>query len=1330
MQHRFETHSHTEYSNIRLLDSINKPKRLINRAIDMGLAGIAITDHEALCCHVEVNQYAQEIKEKYPDFKIALGNEIYLTETRDMNQKYYHFILIAKDAIGHKQLRELSSVAWINSYFDRGLERVPTLKSELKKKICENPGHIIATTACIGGELGSNILVLEDARKTGDKNLEKITKQKIVDFVLWCKKLFGEDFYFEVAPAANKDQITVNKKIAEMSIAFGIKMVIGSDAHYLTKEDRYVHEAFLNSKGGEREVASFYEYAYLQTEDEIKQSLSPSIVDLYEQMCENSMEIYNKIEDYSLLHSQQIPKVEVKDYPPRMDDQCFDNMYPILSSMLYSDDIYERYWVNQCLDKLKEIGKYDGKYIDRLEEEADIKRTIGKALDTNMFSYPITLQHYVDMFWECGSMVGAGRGSSCSGLNHYLLGITQLDPIEWNLPFWRYLNKERFELGDIDLDLCPSKRPLILKKIKEERGKNFLPEINDVVKKNCGCTLIATFGTETTKSAIQTACRGYRSKDCPDGIDVDTAQYMSSLIPQERGFLWSLNETVNGDAEKGRKPVTKFIEEVNLYPGLLDIMMGIEGLISKRSSHASGVILFDEDPFEFGCFMKTPNGEVITQYDLHMCEAAGMTKYDFLVTEAQDKLVQTIKFLQEYGEIEKDLTLKEVYNKYLHPNVLPIKDEKVWKNIQEVKILDLFQFDSVDGSQAAKKIKPNNILEMADANGLMRLMTGEGGEQPIDKYVRYKNNINLWYDEMKKYGLTEEEMKVLEPHFLKSYGVPPSQEQLMTMLMDENICHFSLKDANAARKIVGKKQMNKIPSLHQQVLDQAASPALGKYVWECGLGPQMGYSFSVIHALAYSFIGFQTAYIATRWNPIYWNTACLVVNSGSLEESESEIVDIYEKEDFENYNYIDLPDRKGKVKQKTTDYAKIAKAINAIKEKGIEVSLANINTSNYGFEPDVQNNRILYGLKGISQINNDVINQIFQNRPFEGIKDFMTKCPLKKTAMVNLIKAGAFDEVEKDFKTRKEIMVYYISRISEPKTNLTVSNFNGLIERNLVPEELTLQIRYTRFYKYVKKLKSSNPNCYALDAECYKFIERFFDNLLDFIIFDGDKMFIKKVYLDKIYEKQKTIIRNWITSNKQELLKGYNNALFMEFWNKYAKGSYSKWEMDSLCFYYNAHELANVQNNAYGIMNFNSLSPEPVVETLWRGSVPIYKLYRIAGTVLAKNDNKCIVTLLTTDGIVPVKFTREYYAMFKKQISEMMPDGTKKVVEKSWFTRGNKLLITGFRRDDQFVAKTYARTEGHQLYIIDEVSSDGMLKIRHERYSSNNTYEEEEEYTS
>lgn len=298
---------------------------------------------------------------------------------------------------------------------------------------------------------------------------------------------------------------------------------------------------------------------------------------------------------------------------------------------------------------------------------------------------------------------------------------------------------------------------------------------------------------------------------------------------------------MNGDKDKGRKPIKPFINEVNQYPGLVDIMLAIEGLINKRSSHASGVILFDEDPYQFGSFMRTPKGEVITAYDLHTAEAAGMTKYDFLVTEVQDKIAQAIKFLQEDEEIESNLTLRQVYDKYFHPSVLPIEESKYWKALHNNQVLNCFQFDSDVGSQAAKKIKPSSILELADANGLMRLMTAEKGEEtPMEKYIRFKNNINLWYSEMKEYGLTQEEQEVLKPYFLKSHGVPPSQEQLMQMLMDPNICGFTLAEANTARKIVGKKLMSKIPELQKKVLDQAKSPCLGHYVWKCGVGPQMG----------------------------------------------------------------------------------------------------------------------------------------------------------------------------------------------------------------------------------------------------------------------------------------------------------------------------------------------------------------------------------------------------------------------------------------------------------------------------------------------------------
>ena len=590
----------------------------------------------------------------------------------------------------------------------------------------------------------------------------------------------------------------------------------------------------------------------------------------------------------------------------------------------------------------------------------------------------------------------------------------------------------------------------------------------------------------------------------------------------------------------------------------------------------------------------------------------------------------------------------------------------------------------------------------------MRLMTAEKGQEtPMEKYIRFKNNINLWYEEMTKYGLTKNEQETLKPYFLSSYGVPPSQEQMMKILMDENICGFTLAEANAARKIVGKKQMNKIPDLHASVLEKAKSEALGKYVWECGIGPQMGYSFSIIHALAYSFIGFQTMFIATNWSPIYWNTACLIVNSGSLEEEEN-----YEED--EDGNTIEK-------KEKTTDYAKTAKALGDIISRGIKISLVDINKSNYSFEPDIENNQILFGMKALSGINSNTIEQIITNRPYAGIADFMVRCPLNKTAMISLIKSGAFDKLDKDngaaadVEPRFWVMAYYLSKNCDAKKRLTLQNFNGLIQHNLIPNELDFSKRVYIFNKYLKANQKVGQY-FVFNAPCIEFYEQFFD--LDKLDIINGVTCILQTDWDKIYQKEMDTARDWLKVHHDEMLNKYNTLLFKEAWDKYARGNISAWEMEALCFYYHEHELAHINREKYGIVNFNNLNPNSDIDYMFkRGGkeIPVYKLYRIAGTVISKNDAKSSITLLTPDGIVNVKFSKEYFAMAARQISEKQEDGTKKVIEKGWFGRGNKVLCTGYRRDDMFITKTYAKTNSHQLYLIKNIDEKGNIEITHDR---------------
>ena len=444
---RFSYHNHDHYSNIRLLDSTNRAEEMIQRAIELSFAGIGFTNHESLGNFIELDR----LQNKYTDIKIVRGNEIYLTDTRNTGQQYWHHVLLALDSVGCKMLRELSSIAWMNSYYDRGMERVPTLKTEVEDVVRRyGQGHIYASTACLGSELDRAILELTEAETLGNIAGEKQAHEKIVRFLEWCINTYGQDnVSLEVQSACSDEQITVNKRMAAIAKAFSLPVCVTEDAHYLRKEDRFVHKAFLNSKEGEREVDSFYEYCYLQSEEEVRRNLEGTGLN-YEELCANSMKILDRCEYYTLKRKQHVPQVAVPDFPKEaVDSHIYDTKkYPTLDKLSHSNNSQERYWINYCSQELKKRNLYNNTYLSRLEEEADIQAVIGEKLETCMFAYPIFLQHYINLFWECDSTVGAGRGSACYGLSHWLLGVTQLNPITNNLPYWRFLNKDRIELPD------------------------------------------------------------------------------------------------------------------------------------------------------------------------------------------------------------------------------------------------------------------------------------------------------------------------------------------------------------------------------------------------------------------------------------------------------------------------------------------------------------------------------------------------------------------------------------------------------------------------------------------------------------------------------------------------------------------------------------------------------------------------------------------------------------------------------------------------------------------------------------------------------------------
>lgn len=426
-------------------------------------------------------------------------------------------------------------------------------------------------------------------------------------------------------------------------------------------------------------------------------------------------------------------------------------------------------------------------------------------------------------------------------------------------------------------------------------------------------------------------------------------------------------------------------------------------------------------------------------------------------------------------------------------------------------------------------------------------------------------------------------------------------------------------------------------------------------------------------------------------------------------DNEDDITNSYEEEDTDGYpsEIVTLKDGKKKKKTKSTNFGKIATAIGKMKQQNISIISPNINNSDFTFTPNVDQNAIQYGLSGMTRIGEEIIKDIIAKRPFSGIEDFLSKVKVNKPQMVNLIKSGAFDELCGD---RIKTMEQYIDIACEKKKRVTLQNMKMLIDFELIPKEYEFDCRVYNFNKYLKKFKYNDY--YLLDDNAYRFFSENYD-IDELIPSEDSNIFqIKQTVWDKHYETTKNNLRPYIQQNNHELLESINNKLFNNMWNKYCKGNISKWEMDSISCYLHPHELNGVDLTNYGVVDYFELPKEPILDRnifIKGQKVPLWKIFRIAGTILDKDKNKGIITLLTTSGVVTVKIFGAVFNQYDRQISERRPDGTKKIIEKGWLQRGNKIIVTGIKKDDIFIAKKYSRTPYHLVELIEQIDGNEII---------------------
>lgn len=639
----------------------------------------------------------------------------------------------------------------------------------------------------------------------------------------------------------------------------------------------------------------------------------------------------------------------------------------------------------------------------------------------------------------------------------------------------------------------------------------------------------------------------------------------------------------------------------------------------------------------------------------------------------------------------------------------------MWKMVWDHKIQSLFQMEKQSGIDGIALIKPKSVDELAVLNSVIRLMASDkNSERPLDLWAKYRSNIKLWYNEMKYYGLTDEEIAWLGNHNAVTDGICESQEGLMSLVQEPRLGGNSLNFADRCRKGIAKKQGKLFEECEKEfytnIKKNNCSEKLAHYVWDIMLKVQRGYSFNRSHCLAYSLVALQEMNLAYKFPLIYWNTACLITDTGGNENnSTEEIVDIYEPEIKNNgTTYVDLPDRSGKVKiTSSTNYDKLADGINKMQQEGIQVYPPDINKATYTFKPDEENNKIVFGFRGILGVGNDIIDEIIEKRPFKDLDDLMTRTNFNKKVMVSLIKSGALDS----FGDRMEIMHDYIDKVCEKKKNLNLQNLSTLMNYHLLPTEDSYS-ESARVYNFNKYLKSVCKNGKLTDRAVNFLIDINHDSLIK------SDMTLDLKDWKKVYDSYMNLYRIYIIDNKQDLLVKLNNILFEEEWNKYAKGNLSSWEMETICYYYHNHELAHINKNKYGIEDFYSLPSEPKVDKVMnvRGKeIKLFKLTKICGTCISKNKAHGTVKILTTNGIVDVRFGKEYFSLFDRTIKLPTPDGKNKVADESWFNRGSLIMVTGIRNGDTFIAKTYKSTNSHKLYKIEEIDKNGDIIVRSER---------------
>ena len=840
-------HVHTQYS---LLDGQASIPALVDKAMADGMPGIAITDHGNMYGIKEFFNYVNKKNSKLEEgqkFKPIFGCEVYVAE-KDLHEHVdkrdigRHLILLAKNRQGYKNLIKIVSKAWTEGFYMH-----PRTD---KQEIAAHHEGLIVCSACLGGEL-PKLLVAGDIEGADS-------------CVRWWKELMGDDYYIELqrhkaaVPRANHEayelQMRIEPELIRLARKYDVKLVCTNDVHFTNESDAEAHDRLIclstNKYVNDDDRMLYSKQEWMKSTDEMRKLFA----DIPEAL-DNTLEVLSKIETYDIDHAPIMPFFEIpkefgteEEYRSRITEQeLFDEFTRDENgNVVLSQEEAEK--------KIKKLGGYDKLY--RIKFEADYlaklayegaEKRYGSPLTPELLErikfelhimktmgfpgYFLIVQDFINHSREVlGVSVGPGRGSAAGSCVAYCLGITQIDPVKYDLLFERFLNPDRISLPDIDVDFDDDGRAIVLRYVTEKYGAEKVAHI-------------ITYGTMAAKSAIKDVAR-------VEQLPLPESNRLAKLIPAHM-------PEVNG---KELKPTLKncyeyvddFKRELNspdpLLRETLQYAKALEGNVRNTGVHACGVIICRDDITDW-VPVSTANDKdegklLVTQYEGRVIEETGLIKMDFLGLKTLSILKEAVANIRQTRGIEIDL------------EKIPIDDPKTYKLYTEGRTVGTFQFESAGMQKYLRELKPSTFEDLIAMNALYR----PGPMDYIPEFIRRKHGESpIVYD-----------IPEMEKYLKDTYGVTVYQEQVM--LLSRLLANFTRGESDTLRKAMGKKLIDKMNHLKGKFLEGGQAnghdPKVLEKIW-ADWEKFASYAFNKSHATCYSWVAFQTAYLKANYPSEY-----------------------------------------------------------------------------------------------------------------------------------------------------------------------------------------------------------------------------------------------------------------------------------------------------------------------------------------------------------------------------------------------------------------------------------------------------------------------------